>query len=110
MKCPVCKKEFDEYTGRRAKKFCSDDCKVKFWNAFKKVGQNNKPKNKVAIEAERETVSDKPNAVYPLTEKECQVAEYEKELAGLGTSGLAVMRKKFLLKQIQLLKTKPLTV
>jgi hypothetical protein len=103
MKCPVCKKEFDEYTGRRAKRFCSDACKVKFWNAFKKVAQNNKPKNKVAIKAERETVSDKPNAVYPLTEKEVQIAALNEELAGLGTSGLAVMRKKFLLKQIKAL-------
>lgn len=71
MKCPVCKKEFDEYTGRRAKKFCSDACKVKFWNAKKKVKKNNKAKNKAAIEAERETVSEvSKKAEYPLTEKE----------------------------------------
>jgi len=36
MECPVCKIEFDEKTGRRPKKFCSDPCKVKFWNAAKK--------------------------------------------------------------------------
>jgi len=35
MECPVCKKEFDEKTGRRPKKFCSDACKVKFWNREK---------------------------------------------------------------------------
>lgn len=34
-----------------------------------------------------------------------QIAEYEKELATLGTSGVAILRKKFLLKQIQLLKS-----
>tara|TARA_R110000868_G_scaffold141749_1_gene358476 strand:- start:41 stop:361 length:321 start_codon:yes stop_codon:yes gene_type:complete len=38
---------------------------------------------------------------------DAQIAEYEKEIAGLGTSGLAVMRKKFLLKQIAYLKNKP---
>lgn len=36
MECPVCKKDFNEKTGRRPKKFCSDECKVKFWNAKKK--------------------------------------------------------------------------
>jgi len=35
MECPVCKNEFDEYTGRKPKKFCSDACKVKFWNTQK---------------------------------------------------------------------------
>ena len=37
MECPMCKKSFDENTGRRPKKFCSDACKVKFWNGFKRV-------------------------------------------------------------------------
>lgn len=53
MECPICKKEFVSETGRRPKKFCSDACKVKFWNAFKKVNENNKPENKARIEAER---------------------------------------------------------
>lgn len=35
MQCQVCKKEFDEKTGRRPKRFCSNACKVKFWNAEK---------------------------------------------------------------------------
>ncbi len=45
MDCPICKKEFDEKTGRRPKKFCSDACKVKFWNKFKKMqsGAETKP-------------------------------------------------------------------
>lgn len=42
MECPICKKEFNEKTGRRPKRFCSDGCKVKFWNAFKKA--NTKPR------------------------------------------------------------------
>lgn len=35
MECPVCQKEFDEKTGRRPKKFCSDACKVRYWNSQK---------------------------------------------------------------------------
>ena len=37
INCPQCGNQFDEKTGRRPKKFCSDDCKVKFWNGQKKV-------------------------------------------------------------------------
>jgi len=59
MECPICKKEFNEYTGRRAKKFCSDECKVKFWNAQKKVIENNKPENKERIMKERNGANDK---------------------------------------------------
>ena len=39
MECPSCKKEFDENTGRRPKKFCSDACKVRFWNGRKNVAR-----------------------------------------------------------------------
>lgn len=35
-KCPVCGKEFDPITGRRRKKFCSDNCRQKAWQANKK--------------------------------------------------------------------------
>lgn len=102
MKCPVCKKEFDEYTGRRAKKFCSDACKVKFWNAEKKVKGNNKQ----VITINLNPTMAKEFKSISVKEENPQIAEYEKEIAGLGTSGLAVMRKKFLLKQIQFLKSK----
>jgi hypothetical protein len=52
MECPVCQKQFDEKTGRRPKRFCSDACKVKFWNANKKpltpqIKDCNKPTNEV---------------------------------------------------------------
>lgn len=53
MKCPVCKNEFNPDTGRRPKRFCSDNCKVKFWNAKKKVAKNNKPEKKAEIEQVR---------------------------------------------------------
>jgi len=56
MECQVCKKDFNEKTGRRPKKFCSDECKVKFWNAKKRVAVNNKPENKKRILEERNTV------------------------------------------------------
>lgn len=35
MNCPFCKKQFNPYTGRRAKRFCSNPCKVSFWNMQK---------------------------------------------------------------------------
>jgi len=50
MECPVCKNEFDEYTGRKPKKFCTDACKVKFWNAQKQVKELlDDPKVKQAV-------------------------------------------------------------
>ena len=55
MVCPVCKKDFDPHTGRRPKKFCSEECKVKYFNARKKVKENNRPENKKRIEEERNT-------------------------------------------------------
>lgn len=58
MECPVCKKDFNEKTGRRPKKFCSDECKVKFWNAKKKVVENNLPETKKKIEEDRNTAPD----------------------------------------------------
>lgn len=44
MECPVCKKEFTEHTGRRPKKFCSDKCKVKYFNTLKKATAKEAPK------------------------------------------------------------------
>ena len=35
--CPQCGNKFDEKTGRRPKKFCSDECKVKWWNEQRSV-------------------------------------------------------------------------
>ena len=32
INCPQCGDKFDEKTGRRPKRFCSDDCKVTWWN------------------------------------------------------------------------------
>ena len=34
--CLNCKKEIQEYTGRRPKKYCSDPCRQKFFQAKKK--------------------------------------------------------------------------
>lgn len=55
MECPVCKKEFDEKTGRRPKKFCSDECKVKFWNSQKKIKKEPEPALKFA-----KAIKDRP--------------------------------------------------
>lgn len=35
--CLNCKKEIEEYTGRRPKKYCSDACRQKFFQAKKKT-------------------------------------------------------------------------
>jgi len=75
MECPVCKNEFDEYTGRKPKKFCSDACKVKFWNAQKKVVENNKPEKKKEIENDRNpTEKKKSDHENPLTFEEMMAA------------------------------------
>lgn len=81
MECPVCKKEFNEHTGRRPKKFCSDECKVKFWNAKKKVALNNKPENKKRIEEERNTPIDTTNFKQPVfaNDIERQLWEFEQQ-------------------------------
>lgn len=55
MRCPVCKKEFDEYTGRRPKKFCSDACKVKYFNAVKTAYKNNAATSTIVIKTKAET-------------------------------------------------------
>lgn len=82
MECPVCKKEFDEYTGRRPKRFCSDECKIKFWNAKKKVAENIKPENKKRIEEERHTpanVGQKHENSQPLSTMEKRLLEIQQE-------------------------------
>lgn len=50
MKCPVCKNDFNPDTGRRPKRFCSNACKVKFWNDFKKANQNTEEIKKVVMD------------------------------------------------------------
>jgi glycine/serine hydroxymethyltransferase len=88
MKCPVCKKEFDEHTGRRPKKFCSDACKVKFWNKNKiaKLKLNNQsPKGiRIDIEAlEGEQLTEKQITEIAENSKEQlkqRIADLQKEL------------------------------
>lgn len=71
MECPVCKNKFNEKTGRRPKKFCSDGCKVKFWNAQKRVTEN-----KRRIEGERTAAKTDfaKSHKLPLSEKEAQLS------------------------------------
>lgn len=115
MECPICKKEFNEHTGRRPKKFCSDECKVKFWNAFKKVQkgivENNKPENKKKIEDERNGQSETTEHKNPITPDECvsnpnqeKISELEKELQTVPDVGIGKKRREFLRKQISELK------
>ena len=78
MECPVCKKEFNEATGRRPKKFCSDPCKVKFFNAKKKVVKNNEPETKNKIEGDRNgQKSETKSRQNPMTFEEMMAAAAE---------------------------------
>lgn len=69
MQCPICKKEFNEKTGRRPKKFCSDVCKVKWWNlqrAIKKEGDADKKlKEEVANDTEITKILEEINTSEP---------------------------------------------
>lgn len=123
MKCLNCDRDLVQLPKKREKVFCDSTCRSNYWQkakrleaagkspeeiikTIKKIAVNNKPENKKKIEDERNTAHDlgkKHENSQPLSENELQIAEYEKELSGLGTSGLAVMRRKFLLKQIKAL-------
>jgi len=104
MVCPICKIEFNEHTGRRPKKFCSDGCKVKFWNAFKKRN----------VDPAVKDVTDKPDSPTekkrnPLSSTDSiilqQIAAYEEELKTLPEAGLlSKKRREFLNKKIAELK------
>lgn len=83
MECPVCKNEFDPYTGRRPKKFCSDGCKIQWHNVSKKVVENNKPGNKAMEDFEKGLMLAglvTPANVQELEER-TRLEEYEKALA-----------------------------
>ena len=45
--CPNCKKEFEEKTGRRPKRFCSENCKDTFWNFQKRIAAKDVAPKKV---------------------------------------------------------------
>jgi hypothetical protein len=107
MDCPVCKKEFDEHTGRRPKKFCSDNCKVKFWNVKKKVAENNKPENKKRILGERNATPITEKSIYqnPIADNSEKIKELEEEIKTLPDVGLGKKRRIFLEGKIRELKS-----
>lgn len=102
MECPICKKDFNPETGRRPKKFCSDQCKVKFWNKFK-----GKEKPEINVQdANKQTNEVKPPEApktnYSInTEK---IAELQKELELIPDIGLGKRRRAFLQNEIYRLK------
>ena len=103
MMCPVCKKEFDEYTGRKPKKFCSDACKIKFWNAFKKKRKT------VSSQLDPEIPKETKEKVAQVMDNLELLAKYEAEkavLTLLPKSYLTERRKTFLSNQISKLKSK----
>jgi hypothetical protein len=63
MECPVCKKQIEAYTGRRPKKFCGDVCKVKYFNAKKRVAENKQ-------EVKEDIIPSQPPATKPLSRVE----------------------------------------
>lgn len=120
MKCPSCGNEFDEKTGRRPKKFCSDPCKVKFWNAFKKMQKGaNDPKVKKAVKESVNNLSDfgqtathipsmttgisVENVEYKLKIQE-EIDKHEAEIKTLGVGQWACIRKNGLERKIQQLQ------
>jgi len=101
MNCPICKKEFNEKTGRRPKKFCSDVCKVKFWNGVKKhkievkvinLTEPLKPKDYIKKPLKNESVNT--------TQKVYTIEMCEKELMTLGEGTFARQRREFLRKKV----------
>lgn len=109
MECPICKKEFNENTGRRPKKFCSDECKVKFWNIQKKIQRNNKPEEKKDDERQKNE-TDQPSDNQSLNSTQetilAEIIKDEAELKTLPDTGLGIKRIKFLEKRIYLNKQK----
>lgn len=102
MKCPVCEKEFISKTGRRPKKFCSDSCKVRFWNSKKKKVQDlTKPTNEV-----KPTEQPKSNYVATVEpDVQGKIAAYEAELeASTSNAPIAIQRRKWLQNKIWQLK------
>lgn len=104
MECPVCKKGFDENTGRRPKRFCSDPCKVKFWNANKKppkpqIQDFSKPTNKVP-----DLSKEPPKTNYTVDME--RISELEKEIEAIPdkTKGLGKMMAESIRKKIVSLK------
>ena len=100
MICQICKTAFNEHTGRRPKKFCSDKCKVAFWN------KNKKPKV-VEIKNLNQTTNEikppeQPKTNFVInTEK---IAELEKELEGVPDFGLGKRLRRVLQDKIYKLK------
>jgi hypothetical protein len=127
--CLRCKKTFEPKKPKA--KFCSDKCRV-YYAREQSTGMPIVPKkakpvvaSKKQVKAEAIIIKDVPEVVIPtpsiaalnmiisnaptpkgLHEKSNQtkIAEYEEELKHLGNSSAAAMRRKYIQKQIQILK------
>ena len=75
MNCKNCNKELILTPGRRKKEFCSNNCRVYFWNKLnKKIKANNEPEKKKRITKERNTISEVSKTTeYPLTPQEATI-------------------------------------
>ena len=99
INCPQCGNQFDEKTGRRPKKFCTDPCKVKYWNAFKKkVVENTEVGEIVKLKVESPitlVIKGKENIEqHAISEK---IAHYEAEMAKLSGDSevVAILRNRY---------------
>jgi hypothetical protein len=101
-KCLNCKKDLVQTAGKREKIFCNSTCRSNYWQKTQTLERQGKSVDTVA-----KIMTTRPETVKISSGNDAQIAKYQKELAGLGTSGLAILRKKFLLKQIQFLERKP---
>ena len=99
MECPVCKKGFNEHTGRRPKKFCSDGCKVKFWNTQKRVVDgklDEAVKKYTSFESASEFIEFKTSV-----DNSEKIKELEEEIKTIPDIGLGKKRRQFLEQQIR---------
>ena len=81
-KCPVCEKEFDPITGRRRRKFCSDNCRQKAWQANNKSvppeGKKEFPPSDAEVKAKTAEKNKKSEAkVAPPSDEEIKLAAAE---------------------------------
>lgn len=108
MNCPTCKKEFNPHTGRRPKKFCSDNCKVKYFNArkvLKNIKEDLKQVDKLIEKYSNPNATVLADFLLPNIQK--QIDDYTEELKHLGDGAIGKKRKRFVEDKIFNLKSQP---
>jgi predicted nucleic acid-binding Zn ribbon protein len=115
--CLYCGEKMESKSAKKL--YCSDKCRI-YYQREKARGTLGldiaiKNGNVEIVKAERETVIPTKADIQKMIDdvqpkglheksNQTKIAEYEEELKHLGNSSVAIMRKKFLQKQIQILK------